>query len=161
LCACVPTLAPYKVYTINHHSHNYFLSSLACAPRRLLGDVRLIFGFARNNSKPLFQDVRICTNQDGRTCLHFAIDSGNVDVVKYLIEEHNADVNIEDKVSMSILQLSVLFRLRACVHTLILHEVHRFPPCTRATICAFSYIRALVCAVVPFHTHAWNATCKL
>ena len=41
----------------------------------------------------------VFNNQGGRTALHYAAKNGHIEIVKYLIDEHGVDVNIQDKVS--------------------------------------------------------------
>ena len=41
----------------------------------------------------------IFNNQDSKTAFHCAAKNGHIEIVKYLIEEHKVDVNLQDNVS--------------------------------------------------------------
>ena len=56
---------------------------------------------------PLFGDRKFEEDENGRTCLHCAVEDGSLPVMRYLVDQCGFDLSLRDDVSCGVIRDTV------------------------------------------------------
>ena len=86
------------IYALNRKGKNVLHLAASSANTGAKEAMKIIFELAGPNNKVLTASGK---DQSGNTPLHYAVEAGSLPNVKYLIEEHNAEINAQDKTNQT------------------------------------------------------------
>ena len=98
---------------------------------------------------PLFGEKKDEMDENGRTCLHYAVWGGSLPVMRYLVDCCDSDLGLTTAVSCSFIScISHIFRqdrysdtynVYVSTHTQPTHAVHEAPLCPQ--VCMYAVIK--------------------
>ena len=68
-------------------------------------------------------------DEDGWTCLHYAVEGGSLPVMRYLVDQYGFDLSLKTTVSCGVVHDTVY----PC--TITETQTHTYPPCMHHCIC--------------------------